>query len=337
MSRLLGSRARAIVLLAALVVVAACTDDGDDQPAPTTQPTTPTSVVDRSGIALAGVPGETTTTIVEQGTAVITGGVQGPGGLIPGATVRIERLVAGREIRTDVVTGPGGRYVLGGVPGGRYRLRAFMAPSLVQLEPEIRFLADGEEHAVDLQVEQQGGLVVRADVAPDPPTVGEAVNLVAMVGTRTVSADGVVTTAPVSGVTVELEGLGRWALRSSRPSSTSTTTTRPLAGSTTTTTTTAPVRATTASVRTDGSGLARFELVCTAPGAPGLTLRVPVASSAPTAPADPAAPPTTPPASVETVALELPECVAAPTTTTAAPSTTTTTPPSSSSTATTSR
>lgn len=335
MSRLLGTRARAIVVLAALVMAAACTDDGDDQPAPTTEPTTPTTVVDRSGIVLAGVPGETTTTIVEQGTAVITGGVQGPGGLIPGATVRIERLVAGREIRTDVVTGADGRYRLEGVPGGRYRLRAFMAPSLVQLEPEIRFLADGEEHALDLHVEQQGGLVVRADVAPDTPIVGEAVNLVAMVGTRTVSADGVVTTAPVSGVTVELEGLGRWALRSSRPASPSTTTTRPLAGSTTTTTT-APARATTASARTDGSGLARFELVCTAPGAPGLSLRVPVASPAPAAPADPAAPATTPPASVETVALELPECVAAPTTTTAAPSTTTA-PSSSSSTTTTSR
>lgn len=317
MSHPLGRRGRAVVL-AALLAAAACTDDGDDQPAPPTEPTTPTTVVDRSGIALARVPGETTTTIVERGTAVITGGVRGPGGLIPGATVRIERLVGRREIRTDVVTGPDGRYVLGGVPGGRYRLRAFMAPSLVQLEPDIQFLADGEEHVVDLQVEQQGGLVVRADVAPEPPSVDEPVNLVALVATRTVSADGVVTTAPVVGVTVELTGLGRWALRAQRPPP-STTTTRPLAGSTTTTTTAG--RATTATARTDSSGLARFELVCTAPGAPGLALQVPVAPVAPP-PVDPAAPPRTPPASVETVALDLPECVAAATTTTAAPSTT---------------
>lgn len=330
MSRLLGTRARAVVLVATLVVVAACTDDGGDQPAPTKRPTTPSSVVDRSGIALAGVPGETTTTIVERGTAVIAGGVQGPGGLIPGATVRIERLVAGREVRTDVVTGPDGRYVLSGVPGGRYRLRAFMPPSLVQLEPDIRFLADGEEHVVDLQVEQQGGLVVRADVAPDTPIVDDAVNLVAMIGIRTVSADGVVTTSPVAGATVDLDGLGRWVLRSARPSSSSsstTITTRPPPGSSTTTTA-APGRSTTATARTNGSGLARFELVCTESGAPGLSLRVPVASPAPAAPPDPAAPATSPRAPVETVALDLPDCVAAPTTTTAA----TTTPSSSSTT-----
>lgn len=329
MSRLLGRRGRALALVAALVLVAACTDDTDDsdvQPAPTTRPSTPTSVVDRSSIALAGVPGETTTTIVERGTAVITGEVRGPGGTVPGATVRIERLVAGREVRTDVVTGPDGRYVLGGVPGGRYRLRAFSAPSLVQLDPDIRFLADGEEHVLDLRVEQQGGLVVRADVAPDTPIVGEAVNLVAMVGTRTVSRDGVVTTAPVAGATVELDGLGRWVLRSPRPP-TSTTTTRPLPGRTTTTTS-PTARSTTATARTDGSGLARFELVCAAPGSPRLSLRIPAAPPAPAGPTDPSAPTGVPAATFETVALELPDCVAAPT---GAPAVTTTTTPASSS------
>lgn len=330
MSRLLGRRGRALVLVVVLVVVAACTDDSDEQPAPTTRPTTPSSVVDRSGIALARVPGETTTTIVDRGTAVITGGVQGPGGLVPRATVRIERLVAGREVRTDVVTGPDGRYVLSGVPGGRYRLRAFMAPSLVQLDADIRFLADGEEHVVDLRVEQQGGLVVRADVAPDTPVVGEAVNLVAMVGTRTVSRDGVVTTAPVAAATVELEGLGHWVLRSPRPSPSTTTTTRPLPGRSTTTTL-EPNRSTTATARTDGSGLARFELLCAASGAPRLSLRVPVAAPDPAAPTDPTTAAALP-ATAQTVALELPDCVAAPTaapavatTTTAAPSSTTTT------------
>lgn len=320
MSRMLGARRWAVLLLVALVA-ASCTDDGDEQPAPTTQPNPVTTVVDRSGIALAGVRGETTTTLVERGAAVIGGGVQGPGGLVPGATVRIERIVAGREIRTDVVSGPDGRYSLSGVPGGRYRLRAFMAPTLVQLEPEVRFLADDEEHTIDLRVEQQGGLVVRADVAPEPPIAGEAVNLVAAVRTRTVSSEGVVTTAPVVGVAVELQGLGRWELRSSLlPVTTSTT--RPFPRPTTTVTS-APA-ATTATARTDGNGQVRFELLCTTPGAPGLALRIPVASLAPAA-TDPTAPATPPAATTRTVALDLPECAPAPATTTSTPSTTTAT------------
>lgn len=318
MSWPLGTRV-ATLLVAAALLGAACTDDGDDQPAPTTQPTTPTTVVDRSGIALAGVAGETTTSIVQQGSATIAGAVQGPGGLVPGAIVRIERIVGDQEVRTDVVAGPDGRYVLAGVPGGRYRLRAFLPPSLVQLEPEIRFLRDGEEHGIDLTVEQQGGLLVRADASPEPPSVGDPVNLVAVVSTRTVDADGIVRAAPVSGVTVELLGLGRWELRSSpsgggRPSSPGATTT-------------APSRTSSATARTDGAGQVRFELVCVAAGAPGLSLSIPVTAPPP---ADPTATTLVPQVTSQRMPLELPECVAPP------PSTTSTAPASTVSSSTTS-
>jgi hypothetical protein len=308
-----------VLLVAGLLLTGACTDD-DAGPAPTTEPTVPTTVVDRSGIALAAVPGETTSTIVEQGSAVVTGSVQGPSGLVVGATVRIERLVAGREIRTDVLTGADGRFVLGGVPGGRYRVRAFLAPSLAQVKPEVRFLADDHEHSFDLVVEPQSGLVVRADVAPEPPLLGKAVNLVATVATRMVGADGVVRSTPVVGATVELVGLGRWTLRDddagpddddTAPSSSSTSVT---VGTTTSTTTRA---APTATARTDASGAVRYELRCEAPGSPGLALRIPVTVASPPDPTGAPAPPTM---STETVSLDLPDCVdpATLTTTTAA-------------------
>jgi hypothetical protein len=327
-----GRAARALRLaVAGLLLAGACTDGGDDQPAPPPQPTTPVPVVDRSGIALAGVPGETTTTIAETGTAVISGAVQGPGGLIPGAIVRVERLVAGREIRTDVRSDADGRYVLGGVPGGRYRIRAFLPPSLVQLEPVIRFLADGEEHGIDLTMEQQGGLVVRADVAPEPPITGSAVNLVAVLTTRTVDGDGVVRASPVVGVTVELIGLGRWQLRTARPASSapsSTSSSTPTSSSSSSTTSTTVRPSESAAARTDDAGRIRFELVCTTPGPPGLSLRIPVAAPPP---ADPSATTVVPTVTTETVALELPECVARPeaasTTTVAPPGTSSTTAP----------
>jgi hypothetical protein len=307
--------------LAAVVLVTgvACTGDDEPQPSPTTRDSGSTTVVDRSGIALAGVPGQTTSTIVERGTANLTGSVQGPSGLVVGATVRIERLVAGREIRTDVLTGPDGRFALPGVPGGRYRVRAFLAPALAQVVPEVRFLEDGADHDFPLVVEQQGGLLVRADVAPEPPILDRAVNLVAVVSTRSVDADGVVRSQPVVGVTVELSGLGRWTLRDDAVSTTSTTDT-PFEP----TFTIEPSQ--TPSARTDAGGMVRYELRCDRPGNPNLALRVPV-RSAPPVTTDPTATTFEPAVTVQTFSLDLPACVDPATTTTAstAPLSTTTT------------
>jgi hypothetical protein len=327
-------RARA-VLAAALVVAAACTGDDDAGPSPTTDPSVTTSVVDYSGVLLAGVPGETTSTVVEAGTASLTGSVRGPNGLVPGATVRIERLLAGREVVSDVLTGPDGRFLLGAVPGGRYRVRAFLAPSLVQLEPDVRFLADGDEHTFDLVVEEVGGLVVRAAVAPNPPSVDEAVNLVAVVSTRSVGADGIVRSSPVVGSNVELVGLGRWQLRSpgdddpsdddddDDPNGSSTSVTFG-----TTTSTTSRQAPPSAVARTDGSGRVRYELRCETAGDPGLALRIAVTVAQPP---DASGAPVPPQQSSETLSLTLPACIdPAATTTTAAADASTSSSPSSS-------
>lgn len=323
-------RAAVLVLVAALAASAACTGGGEDGgPTSTTRPRPSTTVVDRTGVALAGVPGETTSTIRETGTARITGTVSGPSGLVPGATVRVERLVAGREVRRDVVTGPDGRFLLEGVPGGRYRIRAFLAPSLAQTAPEVRFLADGEEHGFELVVEAHGGVTVLADAAPNPPVLDGPVNVVVRVVNRAVDSDGFVRAVAVPGLAVELTGFGRWNLRRSGPLPASTTTSSATTSiSTTTSTSTSttsadgPGRAT---ARTDAAGQARFELRCDAAGPPGLVLLVPVRRPAP-APggADPAAPTTTaaPTVTTEPFPLALPDCVAVATTTTLAPTTT---------------
>lgn len=328
-------RSTLVLCAAALTMAAACSSDHNAAPGPRPGPTATTVVVDRSGIALAAVPGQTTSTIVEHGTASLTGTVQGPDGLVVGATVRIERLVAGREVRTDVLTGADGHFLLGGVPGGRYRVRAFLAPSMAQVTPEVRFLPDGKEHTFDLVMEQQSGLVVRSDVAPRPPLLDHAVNLVATVTNRTVGADGVVRSTPVVGVTVELVGVGRWVLRDDAgsspngPSSTSSSTTSVTVGQSSTTSTTARGRSVSPSARTDASGRVRYELRCDAAGAPGLALRVPVTV---TSPPDASGAPGTQQVTTETVDLDLPACINPATTTTSAPSSTSTTAPASSTT-----
>ncbi|MGQ0830537.1 MAG: carboxypeptidase regulatory-like domain-containing protein [Microthrixaceae bacterium] len=301
---MIGRRAAGLVVAVALV--GACTGGGGGRPGPRPDAGASTTVIDRSGIVLAGVPGQTTSTILERGTASITGTVRGPAGPVAGGTVRIERLVAGREVRTDVVSDASGAFTLGEIPGGRYRVRAFLAPTLAQVVPEVRFLVDGEKHTFDLVVEEQSGLVVRTDVAPEPPLLGRDVNLVALVATRVVDADGVVRSTPVTGAQVELTGLGRWVLRDDTPSSTTTSTTSssvPLESTTTTTSEQRP--APSALARTDRAGQVRYELRCESPGTPGLSLRVFLGDAQP-------------------VVLDLPDCVdpATTTTTTATSSTT---------------
>ena len=294
------------------LLLAACSDDEDAGPRPEPRVTTSTALVDRSGIVLTPVGGETTTTIRETGAARLVGVVRGPAGPVAGATVRVERFVVGREVRTDVLTGPDGRWVLEGVPGGRYRVRAFLAPSLAQVEAEVRFLADRAEHEFDLTMEEHSGLVVRSSSAPAPAMVGSPVNLVVQVAQRRVDGDGIVRAAPVPGSSVELTGLGRWVVRDD--------------GST------FPGQDREATARTDGEGRARWELRCEVAGDPGLAVRIPVTVSSPAPPAAGAQPdPQTattspgPQVRIETVALDVPACVEpAPTTTTHDGSTTTT-------------
>ena len=303
-----------------VALAAACTGSDDAGPPPTTDPASSTTVIDLSGVALPGVGGETTTTIDETGTARLVGTVRGPAGPVAGATVRVDRLVAGREIRHDVHTATDGRWELQDVPGGRYRLRAFLAPVYAQTTAEVAFLADGEEHAFDLVVEDQRGVVVRADAAPDEPLVDAPVNVVVVVAHRTVDGDGVVRARPAAGDLVELAGLGRWVLddvddepdQEDDPDD-------DLLG-TTTSTTLGPSRST--SVRLSDSGRARFELRCRSAGVPGLVLRVPVPIA--TVPgATPSSSTVDRGTTIEEVTLDLPACVAeaspSPTTSTTAP------------------
>lgn len=177
---------------------------------PTTAVATTTSI-DYSGVALPTVGGQRLPRpLVETGRSVIRGSVEAPGGRVPGATVRLERLVGDQVQRLDAVTSEDGTFRLESIPGGRYRVRAWLAPTITMNEPEVFFLTDGDERELTLRTEELDQLVVRSSTRPDAPIVGDGVNVAIRVADLTVDADGVAREQPRAGVPVSVLVSG-WA------------------------------------------------------------------------------------------------------------------------------
>lgn len=182
-------------------------------PAPKVPATTTTTVVDYSGVGLAGVPGRTTTTVaIGPGKATLEGTVTGPDGPVPGAVVHAERLVGDAAATVDVLSDAAGRYVIPNVFGGRYRLRAWKAApdNLALIEPQVFFLEGSEKKAANLTVNRYQGVSVTAAIAPDPPLIEAPSNLVVQVVDRAVDPGGIVRSTPQPDVRAELFGTGDW-------------------------------------------------------------------------------------------------------------------------------
>lgn len=277
--------ARPAVRVAALVsalttLVTACVGGDPFEPLAVPPPspdlsTTTTAPPDYRGVALAPVEGTTTTTEVEMGPgpAALAGRVDGPDGPVAGATVRLERLVGDASGMLDVTTGDDGTWRAGDVLGGRYRVRAWLAPELAAIEPQILFVAGNETTSVDFVVERFRPTVVDLAVAPDPPVVGTPTNVLVRVASQVVDDTGVVRVSPRPGQAVVLGAGGSWSLLGSE-------------------------------VATTGSaGSVTFTLVCRSPGPQPLMVTLAADEVFPLAPPDcvaPAPPDSPPPPSPET-------------------------------------
>lgn len=202
------------VVVASLLALASCSD-----PQPRTLPppsstsstlaTTTTTKPDYSQIELATVPGQTTTSApIAEGDAVLRGIVLGPDGPVPQAIVRAERLVGDAVQRLDVRAGDDGIFRLAGIPGGRFRVRAFLPPSLTMADAEIFFLADGDERELRLVVEPFSGVAIDAVTTPSSPIVGRGVNLAVRVADRIVDENGVAREVPRAGEAVRVNSSG---------------------------------------------------------------------------------------------------------------------------------
>lgn len=300
---------RALALAAgAVVALSSCMRSGGGAveplpPPPSTAPSPSTTIApDFSGVALPAARGATTTTTIAigPGEAAFKGTVTGPDGPVPGAPVRVERILGTAVASMDATTRDDGTWEVTGIKGGAYRVRAWRPPDLALVEPAFIFVAAEQTFPLDLKLERYAGPFATAAIAPRPPVVGHPANLVVQLAQRSVDDRGFVVSVPMVGAPAQLASpSGGWLVASPNPT------------------------------LTDANGRARWDVRCRAAGtqalsvsAGGATAPLPLALPAcaeATAPA-PASPGSAPPPSSPATVLPRPT-----TSTTRPPATTSTT------------
>jgi hypothetical protein len=203
------------------VALAACAGGSYSVPEPKPLPSLPpvTAAQDFSGVVLAGVPGRTTTipARIGPGQAGLDGTVAGPDGPVAGAVVHLERIVDAGTAVVDIRTNADGTWRAPNILGGRYRLRAYLAPELALVKPSVFFLGGTEKKSLAITLQRYTGLVATSSIAPSPPYVDEPANLAVRIATQSVDEGGVVRSVGSSGLAVQLVGTGQWRVESPNP------------------------------------------------------------------------------------------------------------------------
>jgi hypothetical protein len=207
---------------AALLLLAGCGGHVTDLAFPTPPSSSPalttTGAPDLTGAKLAGVPGESRSTVaVGPGGATLNGTVVAPSGTVGGADVHIERLVGNQVGAMDVVAQADGTWSLPRVLGGRYRVRAWRPPDLSLINPEIFFLNGTDTMSLTLELQQFNASTVSSAIAPKPPVVDQPAALAVELTTQTVDAQGVVRAQPVANANIELSAGGVWTIAGPNP------------------------------------------------------------------------------------------------------------------------
>lgn len=206
-------------------------------------PTTPAP--DYEAVELSRAQGTTTTTslVLSPGSARLAGSVVGPNGPVPNATVVLERLVGDSVASGIVSTGVDGTWEAANILGGRYRIRAWLAPEFAQLEPQLLFVPGNSDGSapVELKMEKISKIIAEAAISPSPPVVNQSANLVVRLSLRSIDKDGLLRSVPQDFASWRLVATGRWTIQS-------------------------------ATVSSDSGGRASYRITCGAVGAQALTV-----------------------------------------------------------------
>lgn len=201
-------------LLAGFILNACPAQRADEEPRPllplpSVLSTTSTTRFDLSQVALAAIPGSTTTTVrTAAGLATVSGTVLDVSGQpVEGAVVRGSWYSGPAPVIVETLSGPGGAFRLEQLQGGRWRFRAFVVGRFASTDAPEFFMGVNEVKVQDLRVEAADNLAVTAKIAPDP-YVGDEVELAVKVFSRLIDAEGRVKSTPVEGASLTLVGPG---------------------------------------------------------------------------------------------------------------------------------
>jgi hypothetical protein len=140
------------------------------------------------------------------GTAKLKGRVFDPEGHpIEGATVRLQRFVSEDNGILDIGTNKDGAWHAEELPGGRYRIRAWIKPALATVEPKQLFLlGDHGEGEVDVALEKHDGISVIGALDEAEPHVGQITTFRGLVAQESVDDNGVVVGVGIPNAQVQL-------------------------------------------------------------------------------------------------------------------------------------
>jgi hypothetical protein len=173
---------------------------------------------------------------VRGGQATVSGTVTGPDGGVGGATVLVERFVGAQSGSILVPADGAGRFSATGLLGGRYRVRAWLQPSLSAVRSETGFVAVDGVLNVTIAVERHDALTLRLASAVGTMNVGVPAGVTALITRQTVDGNGIVEDAPLAGVSLQLTGSPGLGIEQPNPTV------------------------------TNGSGRASWDVVCSSPG-----------------------------------------------------------------------
>jgi hypothetical protein len=178
--------------------------------------TTPTTRPDYATVNLPGVAGTPAVpaVAVTPGPVTVSGTVtDDTGAPVAAATVALERIVGYAAGQTQVTSAQDGTWTAQGILGGLYRIRAWRPPDLAQPAATVVFLSPTSPPGpIGLHLDRYAQSGVRAAVSPNPPLLGEPVDLVVQVTSTAVGGDGVVRSSPLAGAAVAISAAGQWAV-----------------------------------------------------------------------------------------------------------------------------
>lgn len=129
---------------------------------------------------------------------------------VRGADVRLERFVGPFKGWDDTTTGRDGSVVVGGLRGGRFRVRAWVAPRLATTEPQLVFLTAGEKTALTVRIDPHEGFLVQGAFLATTWQVDDSVVFDTLLVQEEVGTDGIIRGRPVIGAVTLAPVFGLW-------------------------------------------------------------------------------------------------------------------------------